>query len=92
MNLQKKNIPESLWGIIELAEYWGISDDSERIEQIENASYDKRIELKKAADKYEDCLDMWLGGVESQGLNFSNEYIAFSAMRMASDYLGNLDK
>jgi hypothetical protein len=34
---------------------------------------------------FDGALDEWLAGLEADGLNFSNEYIAFSAMRRGAD-------
>jgi hypothetical protein len=87
MKLNTENIPESLRALIPLAERWGISDDSERIELIERAIAADRAELKMIVGKCDDELDKWLAGTEASGQEFSNEYIAFSAMRMAADYL-----
>lgn len=87
MKLNAENIPKSLRDLIPLAERWGISDDSERIELIERADVADRAELKMIVGKYDDELDEWLAGVDASGPEFSNEYVAFSAMRMAADYL-----
>jgi hypothetical protein len=87
MKLNSENIPESLLALIPLAERWGISDDSERLELIERANLVDRAELKMIVGKYDDELDKWLAGAEASGPEFSNEYVAFSAMRMAADYL-----
>lgn len=87
MKLNSENIPESLQALIPLAERWGISDDSERLELIERANLVDRAELKMIVGKYDDELDNWLVGAEAFGLEFSNEYVALSAMRMAADYL-----
>ncbi|MBR7745779.1 hypothetical protein [Undibacterium baiyunense] len=87
MKLNTEHIPESLRVLIPLAERWGISDDSKRIKLIERANVADRVELKTIIGKYDDELDKWLADAEASGSEFSNEYIAFSAMRMAADYL-----
>ena len=37
-------------------------------------------------EQNEDALDEWLAGPEAAGPQFSQEYLAFSAMRMAADF------
>ena len=87
MSLDPINVPIELRGLIPLAEEFGISDDTCRFKKIEETPPHKVMELKHAVEEKDDELDDWLAGEESKGPEFSNEYIAFSAMRMAVDML-----
>jgi len=84
--LNPSRIPEELHGLITLAEKFGVSDDCTRERLVKNSSASEIRELKSAICANEDALDNWLAGPEAQGSVFSDEYIAFSAMRMATDY------
>ncbi len=85
MKYDKLKIPESLWSLIPLAEEFGISDDGYRWDKIQNATPEKLSELKNVVIEYDDLFDDWLASSEALTDPFSNEYIAFSALRMASD-------
>jgi hypothetical protein len=86
MALNPENVPASLRKLIPLAEKFGISDDLDR-EILVRASSAHDIELlKKAIIDHDDELDLWLVGEEASSSNPSDEYVAFSAMRMAADY------
>lgn len=50
-----------------------------------SASAAQVSELKRAVQDADAALDAWLAGPEAAGPDFSDEYIAFSAMRMAAD-------
>jgi hypothetical protein len=84
--LNPSRIPEELHQLIALAEKFGVSDDCIRERLVKNSPASEIGELKSAIFTNEDALDGWLAGPESQGSVFSDEYIAFSAMRMAADY------
>lgn len=79
-------IPQPLHGLIPLAEQFGVSDDWERERSVERASEETRRALKAAVQAFDDDLDSWLAGPEASGPEISDEYVAFSAMRMAADY------
>jgi hypothetical protein len=85
--LDSLKIPLVLHGIIPLAEEFGVSDDCTREALVMRASEEKRRALKAAVREFDDDLDLWLAGPEAAGPKFSREYIAFSAMRMAADYI-----
>ncbi len=85
MKLDSSKIPEDLWKLIPLAEEFGISDDGYRWDRIKNASEKELIELRNVVVEFDDLFDDWLAGLESQSFPFSDEYIAFSALRMASE-------
>ena len=48
----------------------------------------ERAELAQFLTDYDDALDSWLAGPESDGPTFSDAYIVFSALRMAADEVG----
>lgn len=85
MKLNKTKIPEVLWNLIPLAEKFGISDDGYRWDCIQQATDDELAELKQMVNDFDDHFDEWLAGPESSNYPFSEEYIAFTALRMASD-------
>ncbi|BEV07757.1 hypothetical protein [Methylophilus sp. DW102] len=84
--LKHANIPNELHGLIFLASRFGIADDFQRERAIRSASKEEITLLKQAILEHEDAIDNWLGGSESSSAPFSDEYIAFSAMRMAADF------
>ena len=86
MNLRDSNIPASLHPLIGLAERYGIADDWAREEMIAKCSPSERHALKEAVRKCDDAFDVWLAGPEAAGPEFSDEYIAFSALRLAADF------
>lgn len=83
--LSKDNVPEEFWHLIPLAQKYGLSDDGYRLEMLQSISKNEKLELASFLEKYDDKLDSWLAGPEASGPQFSNEYIAFSALRMSAD-------
>lgn len=86
LSLNSKNIPNELQHLIPFAEFWGISDDGFREELVEKAPQIALDDLVNIILANEDGLDEWLAGDEADYETPSEEYIAFSAMRMASDF------
>lgn len=86
IELNLDRVPPVLHPLIPFAQTWGISDDLDRELAVERASPDQLAELKAIVGRFDDQLDAWLTGDEATEPQFSNEYIAFSAMRMAADY------
>ncbi len=41
--------------------------------------------MRQAVESHADAFDKWLAGPESEGPVFSEEYIAFTCLRMAAD-------
>jgi hypothetical protein len=85
IRLSAEKVPDSLRGLIPLAEKWGISDDMFRADALRRASPSDIAELKRIIAEHDDLLDDWLAGPEAQDPNPSKEYLAFSNMRMAAD-------
>lgn len=84
--LSPDRVPPELRPMIPVAQAWGISDDLERERAVDRASPDQIAELKATVARFDDHLDAWLAGDDAIGPHYSDEYIAFSAMRMAADY------
>ena len=84
--LNKSRVPVELHQLIPLAEKFGAADDFVREQLVRAASSEEVAKLKAAVRENDDALDTWLAGSEAHGPSFSDEYIAFSAMRMAADY------
>jgi hypothetical protein len=88
--LDPKNVPEALRVLVPYAELWGVSDDTDRDQLVEASPPLARDDLTGMIDVYNDLMDTWLAGPEADGPKFSREYIAFSNMRIAYDYLSVL--
>jgi hypothetical protein len=84
--LTRNHVPPELHELIPLAEKFGVADDLLRERLVKASSAAEIQQLKSTVLAWEDALDKWLAGVEADGPAFSDEYIAFSAMRMAADY------
>lgn len=86
MHLKPKKIPPQLHHLIGRAEKFGIADDWARDDLVASCSPEERRLLKDVVARYNDEFDLWLDGPESEGSAYSDEYIAFSALRMAADF------
>jgi hypothetical protein len=87
LTLDQEQVPRPLWPLIPYAAFWGIVDDWERESLVRKAPLDVRENLKAIVAANDDLLDEWLAGSESSSPNPSQEYVAFSAMRMAADFM-----
>lgn len=85
MPLNPEKVPRELRELIPLAEEFGISDDGYRWKKIKKTKPKELDTLKRVIEENDDELDRWLAGPEADGQDFSDEYIAFSALRMAAD-------
>jgi len=85
--LSEAYIPQPLHPLIHYAELWGIADDLARERLVMSAPEVAREDLVGLVDAFEADLDEWLGGPEADSTNPSDEYVAFSAMRMARDFV-----
>ena len=83
--IDPQHVPTALRHLIPLAQKFGVSDDLARETIVSSASKAEIEALKQAVQANDALLDTWLAGPEAAGPCFSNEYIAFSAMRMAAD-------
>ena len=83
--LDASNVPRDVHDLIPLAERYGIADDGYRSEMVSMLDELERQELKSAVQKHEDALEAWLAGPAADAEEFSDEYVAFSALVMAAD-------
>jgi hypothetical protein len=79
-----EKVPEQLRPLIPLAERWGISDDMLRSDARCKALPEEIAYLKEAIRRFDNELDHWLAGPEASSATPSQEYLAFSNMRMAA--------
>ncbi|HEY4308386.1 MAG TPA: hypothetical protein VGN12_02940 [Pirellulales bacterium] len=84
--LDPSKAPPLLRPLLPYAEFWGLADDRPREHLVAEAARDVRQNLCAVVARYDDYLDDWLAGPEGDASEFSDEYIAYSALRMAADY------
>jgi hypothetical protein len=87
LHLDRTKVPEKYWPLLAYAEFWGIADDLTREILVEQASADVQLNLKQVVGAFDSALDEWLAGPEADNPNPSDEYVAFSAMRMAAYFV-----
>jgi hypothetical protein len=87
LRLDRTKVPQQLWPLLPYAEFWGFADDWTRQDLVEQAPPDVQRNLKAVVSTFDDAFDDWLAGPEAAGPNFSEEYIAFTALRMAADFV-----
>ena len=85
-HFEPDDVPEELRPLMAYAKFWGISDDWQREDLVQNAPTPIKVNLKTIMRLWEDALDVWLAGSDAANPNPSDAYIAFSAMRMAADF------
>lgn len=83
MDLNK--VPPEFHSLARLAETYGIGDDIYREQMVESLTADERAELIEFLEVWDDRLDTWLAGSEANSPPFSDEYCAFTCLRMAAD-------
>jgi len=86
IRLDPRNVPEDLRHLIPYAELWGVGDDLIREDIVRSSPKEAIDELRRIIEDHEVLLDEWLAGAEADSTNPTDEYLAFSAMRMASDF------
>ncbi len=86
-SIDPSQVPGSLHVLVPYAEFWGISDDWAREELIAKSPQSVQENLKAVVASFDDKLDEWLAGEEADSTSPSKEYVAFSAMRMAADFM-----
>lgn len=87
LELDRAKVPERLWPLLPYAEFWGIADDLDRELLVKEAPKDLQQNFEAVVDSFDGELDEWLAGPEADERNPSDEYVAYSAMRMAADYI-----
>ncbi|MBL4688258.1 MAG: hypothetical protein JKY37_26965 [Nannocystaceae bacterium] len=86
-SLDPSNVPARLRAYVPLAELWGVTDDLDREQLVERAPEAAKQDLAAAIERVDDDLDDWLAGPQADDPAPTAEYLAFSAMRMAADFL-----
>jgi hypothetical protein len=86
-HLDPRKVPERYWPLLAYAEFWGIADDLTREILVEQAPADVQHNLREVVAAFDSALDEWLAGPEAHNPHPSDEYVAFSAMRMAAYYV-----
>jgi hypothetical protein len=85
--LDPLKVPVALRPFIPYAELWGVTDDLEREQLVMGSPQAAKDDLVALVRDVDDDLDRWLAGEEADSLTPSKEYIAFTAMRMAADFM-----
>ncbi|HYV44808.1 MAG TPA: hypothetical protein VFA20_08105 [Myxococcaceae bacterium] len=88
--LDAKKVPPAFRSLILYAEIWGVKDDIDRGLLVEGAPPAAKADLLALGGEFDAPLDAWLAGPEAESSPLSAEYVAFSNMRMAFDYLSVL--
>lgn len=83
--LDPNKVPFGLRELIPLAERFGVSDDLIRVDVLAKTPAQDVSLMKAAVQNHRKSLNEWLAGPESDGPNFSDEYIAFTCLKMAAD-------
>lgn len=87
VELDASKIPDSLQKYTAVASFWGVTDDLERERLIDTAPDDVKDNLTEIIEEIDDDLDDWLAGPDADNTSPTKEYLAFSAMRMAADFI-----
>jgi len=82
--LSEENVPVLLRPYIPYAAFWGIADDIDRESLVQRAPKEVLDDLRATITVIDPLLNEWLGGEEADKDPPSEEYIAFSAMRLAA--------
>jgi len=85
--LDETRVPLAFRPLIPYAEVWGVGDDGFRDELVRGAPPAAKADLLALGGEFDAPLDSWLAGPESYSRPLSAEYLAFTHMRMAFDYL-----
>ena len=85
--LNRAEVPNDLYVLIPYAEIWGIADDWKREHMLQATPSQLKENLKAVVSQNDDVLDAWLAGPEATSPDPSDVYVAFSAIRMAADFV-----
>ena len=88
--LDPAQVPAAFRHLISLAERYGVTDDGYRSEMVASLPDSGRTELAQFLTDYDDALDSWLAGPESDGPTFSEAYIVYNSTLLSfpsSDYV-----
>ncbi len=79
------DVPASVAALIPYARFWGVEDDGDVEDLLEQIPQRLQINFQEAVYSLEDALEDWLAGPEAQSRNPTAAYVAFSAMLIAAD-------
>ena len=85
IRLDPAKVPVALRALVPLAEQFGIGDDLIRQDVVANMPPSVVEAMRQVVEAHAVAFDEWLAGPEADGPTFSDEYIAFSNLRMAAD-------
>lgn len=83
--LDPGSVPYDIRSLVPLAEALGVNDEKTRDSLVEAMPRELKEIVVEVLLGLEDPLDEWLSGEESFSENPSDEYVAFSALRMLVD-------
>lgn len=86
--LNPGKIPKDCYQYISLAEKFGIADEGYRIDLLDSLGENEKEELRSFIRSCPSSLNNWLCGKDSESKEPSDEYITFTALVMAADYVG----
>lgn len=87
VSIDLSRVPQGLHALAPYAEFWGIADDCEREALVAKSPREVQENLKRVIASFDDDLDDWLAGDDADNPTPSREYVVFSAMRMAADFV-----
>src|SRR4051794_20110938 len=84
IRLDPSKVPLSVRDLIPLAEHFGIGDDLIRADVIAHTPKPALLELSNQVNLQRSAFNRSLAGPEADGPDFSDEYVAFSCLKMAA--------
>lgn len=85
IRLDPEKVPVGLRHLILLAEHFGVSDDLIRDDVVRKTPPDLVAEMRRVVEENFRLFDEWLAGPAADEPTCSDEYIAFTCLRMAAD-------
>lgn len=82
---RRSKVPQALWPLLPYAEFWGIADDTYRIELISQAPTEIWRTFRETVSKHKPDLLNWLAAPEADALP-TPEYLGFSFLLQAFDW------
>jgi hypothetical protein len=85
MKFNLADVPKKLHALVPYARFWGV-ESGEYEDLVDTAPREVLANLPAAVESFNDELDEWLGGPEAEADEPTLAYIAFTVLRMSSDY------
>jgi hypothetical protein len=85
ITINRNRIPANLLPLFDYAQFWGILDEVTRLRLVHQAPAEVQRNLKEVVTAFDAILDDWLVQPEETEETMSLEYVAYTALRMASD-------